>query len=1008
MLIICLLSVHITLFSQTKAVTGTVYNASGEPLSGATISLKNSGSATSTNANGKFSIKAPPDGILVISSMGFASTELKVGEQTDLRIVLNTSVDPLDNVVVVAYGRQKVKDLTGSVAVVNVDNAKKTASYDIAKMLQGQVAGVTVHGSGEPGGYVQLKIRGVTTFGNNAPLFVIDGVPMDAPFDFSPDDVESMQILKDASSAALYGARAATGVVIITTKKGKKGPIKIDYNGYYGWQKIPKTLPVTDREGYQKITSAAEINAGLTVAPANDPASPNFSTINTNWQDALFQTGKIQDHHINLSGGGDNINYSLGLGYFDQTSTMVGPQSYKRFTLNNAFSGKRGIFSYGGKVAYTQSDKVNLAITGDHAVFGGGVTSMLTAIPTMPIYDENRLGGYGGSDELLNRAIALNVIGMNNLVTDNSDRNRFFGNVWGEIEIVKGLRYKLNLSYDYTNYKNYHFEPKFDLGFYYLNNNYILSDNRGNGYTGLVENLLTYNVVTGKHNIDFLAGTTYQEGHGEWTTGRATGNGDYETYNFSALPSEDKVLLGESSTSTILSFLGRVNYNYDSRYMLTVNFRRDGSSRFGPANRYGNFPSVSAAWNISNEKFIHLPAVISNLKIRGGYGTLGNQNFGDYLFQSYINPNASYNFGDVLAQGSAVVYVADPNLRWESTKTGNVAIDLGFFSNQLTFSAEYFNRESYDIITSLPLPYSAGSFPANITTNAASMRNKGLEFTLNYQHQTSKDFHYAIGANLGTLQNKVLKLGLYDNPIYGSGSKTEVGREIGELFGFVTEGIFQNQEDLDKHAKQTNAAVGDMMFKDTNGRDAEGKLTGQPDGLITDDDRVYLGSTIPSFNYGFNLSLGYKQFDFSFFFQGQGGNKVNNGVYGSLMSTDYGNHHQDVLNFWTPQNTNTNIPRPVKGDPNGNGRFSDRFVESGAYGRLQNAVLGYTFSPQLLARTKVLKSFRAYVSGQNLFTISNYKGYDPDFISDGLFSRGFDYGSFPNPRTIMVGLQVGF
>lgn len=979
-------------------VKGTIFSGENDsPLSSVSVSIKGTTIGTVTDNEGNYSINANQGDTLEFHFVGFTQKSVVVGTNTDINVTLERTASTLDDVVVVGYGSVKKKDLTGSISVVNVKDATKTASYDMAKILQGQVAGVTVQGSGEPGGFVQIKIRGITTFGNNSPLFVIDGVPVDAPYDFSPDDIESMQVLKGPSAAAIYGSRAATGVVIITTKKGKVGPLRINYNGYFGIQNIAKKIPLLNSTQYQKVTSSAELNAGLTIAPANDPNNPDFvSNINTDWQKEGLKTGLIQDHNLNLSGGSDYMTYALSLGYFDQTGTQTGPQKYDRYSLNSRMSGHKGRFSYGAKVAYTQSAKGNYAATSNHAVFGGTVTSLLTAIPTMPVYDSTRLGGYGGSDQVKNRAISANVVGINNLVNDYSDRSRILLNGWGEYEILKNLKYKLNLSYDRTDYKNFHFEPQFDMGFYYLNNEYFLSQQIGNANTQLMENTLTYQFNKGRHKVDLLAGTTYQEDHNEWMLGTANDTTRllFQTFGAIADPSV-KGINSYKEASALLSYLGRLDYNYDERYLLTLNFRRDGSSRFSPLNRYGNFAGGAAAWNISNEKFIRLPEAISSLKLRGGYGELGNQNFGNYLFQSFIDGSANYLFNNILAVGASTISVSDPSLKWESTKTSEVAFDLGVFNEKLTLTAEYYNRETKDIITAIPIPYSVGSFPQTLTTNAASLKNSGLEFTVNYK-KINGDFQYSIRANASTEKNKVLALGGTNNPIYGAGSKTEVGGEVGELFGFKTEGIFQSQEDIQKHATQTGAAPGDVKFVDENG-----------DGIINDDDRVYLGSAIPKINYGFNFDASYKNFDFSFFFQGNAGNKVFNGVYQSLMTGQYGNQSIDELNYWAPTNTNTKVPRPIIGDPNGNNRFSDLFVESGSYIKLQNAQIGYTISSKILDRRHILRSLRVYVSGQNLLTISKYKGYDPDFISDGLFSRGFDFGSFPNPRAVIFGLQIG-
>ena len=978
------------------SVTGQVKDKDGNPVKAATVAIKNKTTSTSSGDDGQFVITAGPGDVLVITSIGYESNEVKVSDKKNIVVTMVTKMESLDDLVVVGYGSQKKKDLTGSISVVNITNAKKTASYDMAKMLQGQVPGVSVHGSGEPGGFVQIKISGISTFGNNSPLFVIDGVPITAPYDFSPDDIESMQVLKDASAGAIYGARASTGVVIITTKKGKAGKLKIDYNGYVGVQNVPKRIDVTNAEGYRKITNQAELNAGLLIAPGNDPTSPQFiSDVDTDWQEEGFKTGVIQDHNIRLSGGSDIAAYNVSLGYFDQTSTYTGPQDYKRFTVNMGVSGSKGIFSYGTKLLYSQSEKTNpFNAMQFHAVFGGTVTSLLTAIPTMPVYDPNRLRGYGGSDNATQRAITLNVVGMNALLQNTTDRNRILGNIWGEIEPIKNLRYRLNLSYDRTDAKDFAFEPTYDLGWYYLNTQSYMYERRGVGQTTLMENTLTYKIEAGKHVIDLLLGTSFQKDQGESTTGSGVGLPEPYFYTFSAITDPAaKSLSSGSSTATLLSYFGRANYNFDSRYLLTVNYRRDGSSKFSPQNRYGNFASVAAAWNVHNETFINLPDFISSLKLRGGYGELGNQAINDYLFQSYINTNASYVFDNGLAPGATTVTQVDGGIKWEAKKTSNVAVDIGFMKEKLRFTAEWFNNTTNDLLAGIPIPLTIGSFPWDIVTNAASVQNTGMEFTLQYQGSNGK-FNYDISANMSTLKNEVLKLGGNDDPVYGNASKTEVGRSVGDIYGHTMIGIFKDAADVSGSPEQINAAPGDVKFQDTN-----------KDGRINDEDRVYLGRAMPNLYYGLNVNLSYQQFDFSMFWQGSAGNQVYNGVYHDLMGEQYSNHHTDALNFWSPSNMNTSIPRPVIGDPNANGRASNRFVEDGGYIRWQNFQLGYSLNTNKLKGMKWLSSGRIYVSGQNVLTISNYKGYDPDFISDGLFSRGFDLGSFPNPKTFMVGLQ---
>ncbi|MBK8089756.1 MAG: TonB-dependent receptor [Chitinophagaceae bacterium] len=984
--------------SAQSTVTGTVADNAGKPLTGVSVTVKGTSTGTVTGTDGRFSISASAKDVLVISFVGYASQEISVRRKTSVAVVLQESAGDLEEVVVVGYGTQRKKDLTGAVSVVNVGNARKTASYDVAKMLQGQTPGVSVHGSGEPGGFVQIKIRGISSLVNNNPLFVVDGVMIGAPFDLNPNDIESIQILKDASATAIYGSRGSTGVVIITTKKGKPGKMKVNYNGYAGMQNIARRWDVTDAAGYRKITNQAEVNAGLSIAPGNDPASSSFiSNVNTNWQKEAFRTGFIQDHSVSFSGGAESMTYNASLGYFDQSSTITGPQAYKRYTATLGLTGKKGIFSYGTKMFYTNSHKVNpYNGSNSKAIFGGAVTSLITTIPTIPVKDANRLGGYGGADNTTQRAITLNVIGLNNLLKNETDRDRFLGNIWGEVELVKNLKYKLNASFDRGQEVGFAFEPKYDLGWYYLNNTSYLYRRVGTGTTALVENTLSYKLTTGKHNIDVLAGYTFQKDKGNHLTGSGINLREPYFYTFDAIAAaSDKTLTSGSDASVLISYLGRLNYNYDDRYLVTVNFRRDGSSRFPSANRWGNFHSFSGAWNVHNEKFIHLPSVISTLKLRGGYGQVGNQNIGNYLYQSYVNTNASYVFNNTLAPGVTVVSLVDPGIKWETKVTTNVAAEIGLLNERLRFTAEYFKNTNKDLLAGVPISLSIGSFPWDVTTNAASMENSGVEITVGYKGSV-KNFTYDVTLSGNTLKNKLVSLGLNGVPIYGNASKSEPGRPVGDLYGHTMIGIFQSAAEVSSSPTQPNAAPGDVKFQDTN-----------KDGKINDEDRVYLGRSIPNLYYGLNINLGYKNFDFSMFWQGSAGNKVYNSVYSDLMGGQYSNHHVDDLDFWTTAHTNTTIPRPVIGDPNANGRVSNRFVENGSYVRLQNFQLGYTLKP--MSGLKWLSNARVYLSGQNVFTITKYKGLDPDFTgvgNDGLFSRGFDQGSFPNPRSILVGVQL--
>ena len=991
-LVVMLMATFSVSAQNEKIITGVVVSATDAlPLPGVNIVVKGTSKTANTDFEGKFSIQASPDAVLVFSYIGFANQQVTVANQNNIKVSLKEDVNKLDEVVVIGYGTQKKSDLSGAVSVVNMESAKKAITYDIAKMIQGQAAGVTVQSSGEPGGFVNIKIRGNNSFGGGAPLFVIDGMIVEDPFDFAPGDVESMQVLKDASSAAIYGVRGANGVVIITTKKGKLGKLDVKYKSLVGFQNVAKKWDVTDRVGYQTITSAAEKNAGLTIAPGNDPTSSSYITnVDTNWQDEAYETGIIKNHSLSFNGGAETMAYNMNLDYFNNTSYIKSPQDYERLSMNMNLNGKKGIFKYGAKLGYTQSDKENFnSYVGETAI-----GALIGAVPTMPVYDANRLGGYGGTTNLTQRAISLNVIGFNNLIENNGQRNRFIGDIWGEIEIVKGLKYKIDASFDRLDYENRKYVPQSDLGWYYITTKEEASLDVSTGSIDktIFNNILTYSLDIDKHKFDVLAGLVQErsDSYNHWSRGVG-----YDYGEISLLQYADDTSTGEgNSTITGKSYISRINYSYDDRYLLQANFRQDKTSRFSEINNAANNYSFSGAWKLSNEKFIHLPGWVSNVKLRASYGKLGNNTIAPYFFATTINSFAGYDFNNALAPGTTVVASLDPNVKWEDVKTSDVAVELGLFDNDLQFTAEYFIKNSTNLLVDVPLPFSTGAFPASIRTNAGAMKNTGFEFSTTYNNNKN-EFKYSISANLGTLKNEVKQIGLNGNPIYGAASKTEVGRSMGEIYAYETDGIFQNAAEIAAAPTQTNAGVGDIRFKDING-----------DGMISDLDRTYQGNTIPKYNYGLNFSASYKNWDFSMFWQGAGGNKVFNSIYRNLMSGQYGNHHTDMLNYWTPTNTNTDVPRPIIGDPNGNGRDSNRFIESGNYLKLQTLEIGYEIP---VPTNSVIQKAKVFVNGQNLWTITKYIGTDPDFNSnDGLFSRGYDGGSFPNPRTVSLGLEVNF
>ena len=984
--------------AQGKEISGTVTSGQDKlPLPGVNIMIKGTQTSTTTGFDGQYSIKASPTDVLVFSFIGFQNQQVTVGDQSKVNITLGEATNKLNEIVVVGYGTQKKGDLTGSISVVNVESAKKTVTYDMAKMLQGQVAGVTVQSSGEPGGFVNIKIRGVSSFNNNNPLFVIDGMIVDSPYDFAPGEIESMQVLKDASSAAIYGVRGANGVIIITTKKGKEGKLNFSYKNLFGIQNVAKKMSVLNRAQYQKITYEAETNAGVSHAPGNDPTSAYYITdVDTNWQDAAFRTGEIQNHSLTLRAGAEALAYSLNLDYFNNSSYFKTPQDYNRYTTTFNFNGKKAKFKYGGKLGFTQSEKSNFNdFTGLYPVMG----SLVTAIPTVPVYDSTKLGGYGGTTDAIHKNISMNIIGYNNLLTNTTERNRFIGNVWGEYEIITGLKYKIDVSYDKTFWHDIYINPPSDLGYRFIVPTTSAEYKVTNGtYTKtFFNNFLTYEKSIGKHKFDVLAGITQERGdyYQIWTRGIG-----YEVDEIKNITNATTISGGEyTSRVTGLSYLSRLNYNFDDLYLLQVNFRQDKSSLFSPTYNTANFYSFSAGWKISNEPFIkdNLPEWLNTIKARGGYGILGNNTIAAYSFNTTINTTIPYTWGGAstgtVAVGGIVTALKDPNLRWEKTATSNVALELGLFNDKLQFTGEYYIKKSTDLLYNVPVPSSTGS-EGSLLTNAGNVENRGLEIALSYTNRDNA-FKYGISANVGTLKNKVTKIGNDNAPIYGAASITEVGRSMGELYGYKVSGIFQTQAEIDAAPTQESGTrPGDIRFKDLNG-----------DNVINASDRTHLGVSIPKLSYGLNLSAEYKNWEVAMFWQGAAGHKVYNAVYRDLMRGDYGNSSTDILNYWTPTNTDTNIPRPAIYDPNSNARDSERFVEKGDYIKLQTFEIAYNLP---LPKSMFIQKARIFTNGQNLLTITKYKGFDPDFNNEGLLSRGYDFGSLPNPRTFSMGVQIDF
>src|SRR6266496_3939297 len=835
------------LYAQSS-VTGVIQNKDGSPVPGATISVKGKNINTITSTEGRFTIAANNGDVLLITSVGYDNYEIKVGANKTLAIELAMRISTLEDIVVVGYGTQKKKDLTGSIINVNTNETKKYSTSDISQLLQGRAAGVIVNSDGQPGAIPSVRIRGFSTFGNAQPYYVIDGVPGAAIRDFSPNDIETISVLKDASAAAIYGATAANGVIIITTKKGRKNsPLRVDYSGYYGFDNVWQRQKVTDREQYQMLNNEYRVNAGRPVFPANNPADPGYvKNIDTDWQGEGLKQGSRQNHNVALSGGGVNSTYHLSLDYFDNKGTYVGNgPNYKRYTARVNTTAEKGIFKLGESFSYTHSHENSLTFRDD--ILLGGIPpligSLVVAIPTMQVYDPANVGGFGGSNSEFNGANSLNGIGINSLLVNWIDVDRTFANVYGELHLLKlkghNLRFKTSLSYDKTITRDYTWQPAFFLGKFFSQDIARLSDNSRVFTNASVENTLNYDKSFGKHSVEALVGQAYRQF--DAVLRQSSAQGFTQPYFPVIDNGATKSSKGSQSRSTLSSYFGRVNYSYDDRYLLSATIRRDGSSRFNPDHRFGYFPSGSVGWRLSNEKFWNVSKlIVSSLKIRASYGALGNQEIGDYLYYGTINSGVVYTFNGDRVIGAIQTLIASPNIKWEEKTTTNAGFDGTFLNNRLDFSAEYYTAKSTDLLVGVPIPASNGFINSNPIVNAASRKNSGVEFSVAY-HKTRGKFTYDVSANLFTVKNKVLALGGNNEPLVGVGARTAIGHEIGEHYGFVYEGIFQTQAEIDAHAKQFGAVLkpGDVKYADISGPQ------GKPDGVVDEAyDRTYLGSGI--------------------------------------------------------------------------------------------------------------------------------------------------------------------
>lgn len=1032
--------------SPAIKVRGQVVDEQGEPLLGATIRVKNTSTGTTTDLDGNFQLEVPGNAVLLVSYVGYKEREVAVRNRSTLEPIQLQSDDfMLEQVVVVGYGTQKKSDLTGSVAVVDTEALKQVSHSNISSMLEGKVAGVQVTSDGQPGADPTVRIRGIGSFGDTSPLYVIDGVPMGTSIrDFSSNDIETIQVLKDASAAAIYGSRAANGVVIITTKRGKKDqPLKVDYNGYFGVDNISKGIyDVMNADQYSQFIGQACLNSN-TPLPGGyslDSTTGRYKFMDdtdTDWFDEVFKTGIRQNHNVNLSGGSARSTYNVSLDYFNQKGTLEGAgPNYERFTarVNNTMDTK--FVKFQTSVVYSHSDQDNMSLSNaSEYVQGlyGDVTNVLRGTllmqPTIKAYDsstwvlDDKVGaasdynydayGYGVYyDDIHGDISASNPLLINNLLQRNTRVDRFVGTGSADVDILKmfgidsknhKLNYKINLSYSKTHCKDFTWIPSWIQSnrVYLAKSNERLEKASRDYSDALIENILTYDGTIGKHHINIVAGQTYEEENTDLLTG--WGLNYTEPYFLQLQNGSDTYSSSYEYKHAILSYIGRVNYNYDDRYLFSATVRRDASSRLSSGIRWGTFPSVSVGWRFDKESFFPFnPEVVNMFKVRGSYGELGNENIGEYMYQATMSRNnMTYSFNNSPVTGSAISTFVDNNLSWEKKKTYNAGIDLALFNNRLEFTAEWYKNTSTDLLYSVPVPEQAGVSNTTVTMNAASMENSGFEFSATYRNH-DHPFKYEVSANLSTLKNRVTSLG-FGTDYYLTGDYiTYVGQEIGQFYGYVYEGIARTQEDLDNHAVQEGANVGDCLYKDI-----------KDDGRIDTDDRVVLGSGLPKINFGLNARFEYKGFDLSIATYGALNYHVSDDIYNSLNSC-YGWSNKEVAmldaNRFSEDGTTylSDVPRTYITNSASlawNDLFSSRKIQNAAYWKIANVELGYNFPDKWFG--KYISDVRLYVSAQNLYTFTGYKGYNVDYAG-GTFTPGYNFCSYPTARTFMCGVHFTF
>ena len=966
-------------------VTGVIVDETGEPIIGASILEKGTTNGTITDFDGNFTLDVAEGATLEISYVGYATQSLKAA--VSMHVVMKEDTEVLEEVVVVGYGVQKKSDLTGSIAQVTEKDLQKQPAPSIGVALEGRAAGLQVTGSGAPGSNVSLNIRGIGSINNSQPLIVIDGVPTDVPLNMiNMDDVASVDVLKDASATAIYGSRGAYGVVIITTKKGENEKGHISLKGSFGFDQLQRTLPLLKAYQFASLHNEMMANAGQPQNPAF--ADPTALGDGTDWMSQLWQFAPTQNYSLSYSGGTKKSNFYVSGAFYDQKG-IIQTTAYRRITLQ--FNHDTQLFDW-----LKFGHKLSL----NHDIKSGGeynIQNTMRALPTQAIYNED--GSWAGPVGLaMYVGDIANPIGKMKMNTSATKGYNLLGNIYAEIKPLDWLIFKTTFGIQVMYWDKESWTPAYDWQPIAQPESQVFRS-FDKSITWLWDNTLSFvKTFKDKHNFTAMIGSSMQANDYEFMSGAVQG---FVSENARQLSNGllEPTIYGNKSDWALLSFMGRVTYGYDNRYLLTATFRADGSSRFAKKNRWGYFPSVALAWRMSEEHWFKKSFWLTDLKLRAGYGLTGNQaSVGNYAYASQLQ-TVQYSFGDKQVGGLAPWVLPNPNVRWETVEQYNVGADFSFFDQRLHATVDWYIKNTNDMLVPMSVPISSGySDEAVPSINAGRMRNTGVEVSLNSLNFKKTNFTWTTTVNFAYNHNMILSLN--DNvPMYFDCNIHKVGYPVAAFYGYVTDGIFQTQEEVDQHAvqtigsdKYTSTQPGDIRFKDLNG-----------DGVINEDDRTILGSPTPTWTFSMSNRFEFYGVDIEIYLQGAAGNKIYNGNRSTLEAMSVAqNQLTTVLDRWRPDYHSTTMPRAVFSDPNKNNRVSDRFLEDGDYLRLKNITIGYTL-PKKYTKKALMEEVRFSISGQNLYTLTRYTGLDPEVGGSGI-----DSNVYPLTRNFTFGLNITF